>query len=214
MRPSLSSSQQMFSFARCNANDARGTGRQRAPDGGIGRRSLPHARCRGRDDPVDPAAALRPRLHRDVAHPAGGAEAREHELAPSALLPRSAGVPGGGPPLLPLRLLAPVVVASTIAVFVTGVALLIQGPGRGIVLGLHKASFVVWLVATGVHVLAYLGASHASLSRTGVGGALRRPGIPRPAVAPRGHGHGRRDPRRVDGPVRRAVAALARVRRA
>lgn len=61
-----------------------------------------------------------------------------------------------GPPLLPLRLLAPVVIASTIAVFVTGVALLIQGPGRGIVLGLHKASFVVWLVATGVHVLAYL----------------------------------------------------------
>lgn len=61
-----------------------------------------------------------------------------------------------GPPLLPLRLLAPVVVASTVAVFVTGIALLIQGPGRGIVLGLHKASFVVWLVATGVHVLAYL----------------------------------------------------------
>ena len=61
-----------------------------------------------------------------------------------------------GPPLLPLRLLAPVVVASTVAVFVTGVALLIQGPGRGIVLGLHKASFVVWLVATGIHVLAYL----------------------------------------------------------
>ena len=24
-------------------------------------------------------------------------------------------------------------------------------------LGLHKASFVVWLVATGIHVLAYLG---------------------------------------------------------
>jgi hypothetical protein len=61
-----------------------------------------------------------------------------------------------GPPLLPLRMLAPVVVASTIAVFATGVALLIRGPGRGIVLGLHKASFVVWLVATGVHVLAYL----------------------------------------------------------
>jgi hypothetical protein len=61
-----------------------------------------------------------------------------------------------GPPLLPLRLLAPVVVASTAAVFATGVALLVVGPGRGIVLGLHKASFVVWLVATGLHVLAYL----------------------------------------------------------
>ena len=62
-----------------------------------------------------------------------------------------------GPPLLPLRLLAPVVVASTVAVFATGVALLALGPsGRGLVLTLHKASFVVWLVATGVHVLAYV----------------------------------------------------------
>lgn len=61
-----------------------------------------------------------------------------------------------GPPLLPLRLLAPVVVVSTVAVFATGVALLIVGPGGGILLGLHKASFVVWLVATGIHVLAYL----------------------------------------------------------
>jgi hypothetical protein len=63
-----------------------------------------------------------------------------------------------GPPLLPLRLLAPVVVASTIAVFATGIALLALGPGRGhgLVLGLHKASFVVWLVATGIHVVAHL----------------------------------------------------------
>ena len=62
-----------------------------------------------------------------------------------------------GPPLLPLRLLAPVVVVSTIAVFATGVALLVVGPRGGIVLGLHKASFAVWLVATGIHVLAHLG---------------------------------------------------------
>jgi hypothetical protein len=61
-----------------------------------------------------------------------------------------------GPPILPLRLLAPVVVVSTIAVFATGVMLLVQGPQRGIVVGLHKASFVVWLVATGIHVLAYI----------------------------------------------------------
>jgi hypothetical protein len=61
-----------------------------------------------------------------------------------------------GPPLLPLRLLAPLVVASTVGVFGTGVALLVVGPGGGIVLGLHKASFAVWLVATGAHVLAYL----------------------------------------------------------
>ena len=68
----------------------------------------------------------------------------------------SPGYVAKGPPLLPLRLLAPVVVLSTIAVFATGVALLVQGPQHGFVLGLHKASFVVWLGATGIHVLAYL----------------------------------------------------------
>ncbi len=61
-----------------------------------------------------------------------------------------------GPPLLPLRLLAPLVVASTVGLFATGVALLVVGPAGGIVLGLHKASFAVWLVATGIHVLAHL----------------------------------------------------------
>lgn len=61
-----------------------------------------------------------------------------------------------GPPLFGLRLLAPLVIASTVGVFATGVALLVIGPGGGIVVGLHKASFVVWLVATGVHVLAHL----------------------------------------------------------
>jgi hypothetical protein len=61
-----------------------------------------------------------------------------------------------GPPILPLRLLAPLVVASTVALFATGVALLVVSPGRGFVLGLHKASFVVWLVATGLHVLAHM----------------------------------------------------------
>jgi hypothetical protein len=61
-----------------------------------------------------------------------------------------------GPPMLPLRLLAPVVVLSTVSLFATGVALLVVGPGRGIVLGLHKASFAIWFVATGLHVLAYV----------------------------------------------------------
>jgi hypothetical protein len=61
-----------------------------------------------------------------------------------------------GAPLLPLRMLAPLVVAATLMVFGTGVALLIVGPGRGFVLGLHKASFVVWLVVTGIHVVVYV----------------------------------------------------------
>lgn len=61
-----------------------------------------------------------------------------------------------GPPLLPLRLMAPLVIAATLAVFATGVALLIVGPAGGVLVGLHKASFVVWLVVTAIHVLAHL----------------------------------------------------------
>ena len=61
-----------------------------------------------------------------------------------------------GPPQ-PMRMLAPLVAAATAGLFATGVALIVLGPhsGRGIVLGLHNASFVVWLVVTGIHVLAY-----------------------------------------------------------
>lgn len=69
---------------------------------------------------------------------------------------RSAAYVAKGPPLPALRLLAPVVVLSTIAVFATGIALLVQGPQQGIVVGLHKASFVVWLVATAIHVVVYV----------------------------------------------------------
>lgn len=60
-----------------------------------------------------------------------------------------------GPPQLLLRLLAPLVVASTLALFGTGVALIVQGPRAGVILALHKASFVVWFVAMTIHVLAY-----------------------------------------------------------
>jgi hypothetical protein len=62
-----------------------------------------------------------------------------------------------GPPRLLLRLLiAPGVVVSTLVLFGTGVALLVVGPGDGIVVGLHKASFVLWFGAMAVHVLAYV----------------------------------------------------------
>jgi len=61
-----------------------------------------------------------------------------------------------GPPALLMRLLiAPVLVAATCGVFATGVALLALGPGGGIVLGLHKASFVIWAGAFAIHVFAY-----------------------------------------------------------
>jgi hypothetical protein len=62
-----------------------------------------------------------------------------------------------GPPPLPLRVLvAPVVVASTLVLFGTGVYLLATHEVQGTAVGLHKASFVVWLVSTSVHVLARL----------------------------------------------------------
>jgi hypothetical protein len=60
-----------------------------------------------------------------------------------------------GPPLLPLRLMAPVLVAATLAVFVTGVLLLAAGHKSSTVLELHKLSFIVWGVVFGIHFLAY-----------------------------------------------------------
>jgi len=61
-----------------------------------------------------------------------------------------------GPPHVVLRaFVAPVVVLSTVVLFGTGVTLLALGQTSGTVVGLHKASFVVWLGATGVHVLAH-----------------------------------------------------------
>jgi hypothetical protein len=60
-----------------------------------------------------------------------------------------------GPPAPLMRVLvAPVLVISTVTLFTTGV-LLIVSPQRGTVLGLHKASFIVWVAACGIHVLAY-----------------------------------------------------------
>jgi len=53
-------------------------------------------------------------------------------------------------------LVAPTIVASTIFLFGTGVALLALDRTSGTIVGLHKASFLVWFGATGVHVLAYL----------------------------------------------------------
>ena len=61
-----------------------------------------------------------------------------------------------GPPHPALRLLGPVVVLSTAALFATGVALVVRGPQGGAVLGFHKASFVVWLAAMAAHVLAHV----------------------------------------------------------
>ena len=61
-----------------------------------------------------------------------------------------------GPPAPLLRLLGPLVIASTAGVFGSGVALAFAGPGNGPWLFLHKASFAVWFCVMTAHVLAYL----------------------------------------------------------
>jgi hypothetical protein len=62
-----------------------------------------------------------------------------------------------GPPELILRLIGPIVVLSTVAVFLTGVMLLILGPNhRDPWLMLHKVSFIVWVVFMSLHVLGHV----------------------------------------------------------
>ncbi len=62
-----------------------------------------------------------------------------------------------GPPELILRLIGPLVVLLTVAVFVTGIALLIVGPThRNPWLLLHKVSFIAWLVFMSLHILGHL----------------------------------------------------------
>jgi len=79
-----------------------------------------------------------------------------------------------GPPHLILRvLLAPLIVVSTVVLFATGVALLALDQTQGLIVGLHKASFVVWLGATSLHVLTRLAKLPAILRRRLPGTALR-----------------------------------------
>jgi hypothetical protein len=62
-----------------------------------------------------------------------------------------------GAPALAMRLLGPLVVLTTAAVFATGVLLLAEGPGAsGTLRTLHKASFILWIGATALHVLGHL----------------------------------------------------------
>ena len=62
-----------------------------------------------------------------------------------------------GPPELLMRLIAPIVVISTVAVFATGIELWLFGLRFGSIwVEAHKLSFAVWLPATAVHVLGHL----------------------------------------------------------
>jgi hypothetical protein len=62
-----------------------------------------------------------------------------------------------GPPALALRVLAPGVVLTTLALFGTGIALVLAEPEGSDTLGfLHKASFVAWFGLMTIHVLGHL----------------------------------------------------------
>jgi hypothetical protein len=61
-----------------------------------------------------------------------------------------------GPPPLPMRLLAPGVLLTTLVLFVTGVLLLIDGPGNHSLKFLHKVSFILWVALMTIHVLGHL----------------------------------------------------------
>jgi hypothetical protein len=64
-----------------------------------------------------------------------------------------------GPPHLFLRALGPMVLLTTVGVFLSGLLLVLVGPDAGSrpALGLlHKVTFILWLVAMAPHVLGHL----------------------------------------------------------
>jgi hypothetical protein len=61
-----------------------------------------------------------------------------------------------GPPPLALRVLAPGVVLTTLALFGTGVALLLSGPPSDTLQFAHKLSFIAWVALMTIHVLGHL----------------------------------------------------------
>ena len=117
-----------------------------------------------------------------------------------------------GPPPTPLRMIAPIVVLTTIVVFVSGVLLLLIGPSsRSALLPLHKISFIVWVVFTSLHVLGHLpevaaavGLGRATASKVDVLAAV---GVSEGETCPRGR------PRMRRSPARRACGAWTLARR-
>lgn len=81
-----------------------------------------------------------------------------------------------GPPRLPLRLLAPILVASMLSIFVTGVLLLAAGRKAGALLEIHKVSFILWLVPFVPHLLSYIPRTARSLGQDWSG--MKRQQVP------------------------------------
>ena len=99
-----------------------------------------------------------------------------------------------GPPPAALRVMAPLLVVDTLAIFVSGVALLLAGPSsRDTLMPIHKVSFIVWLALVSLHVLGHLpelaGGLIAPRARrrevfaaAGVDPAGRPPAAPKPGI--------------------------------
>lgn len=62
-----------------------------------------------------------------------------------------------GPPRLALRLLAPVLVVTTLVLIGSGIGLVVVGPAQeGLLLRLHALSTLIWIPLLAIHVIAYL----------------------------------------------------------
>jgi len=79
-----------------------------------------------------------------------------------------------GPPVIWLRLLAPLLVAMTVVVIASGIALMAVGHRSGLLLQIHKVSFIVWGATFAVHFLAHLPRMLRSIARRAVPGAAAR----------------------------------------
>ena len=89
-----------------------------------------------------------------------------------------------GPPELMLRLIAPIVVLSTLALFVTGLELWAFGLRFGSIwVAAHKLSFVIWLPFTLIHAFSYFNKSADAVTAELSGKAHDRAFGPRSLVA-------------------------------
>ncbi len=62
-----------------------------------------------------------------------------------------------GPPRLVLRILAPLLLVTTLVVIGSGIGLVVTGPARaGLLLPLHNISVLFWLSMIAIHVFAYI----------------------------------------------------------
>ena len=62
-----------------------------------------------------------------------------------------------GPPMILMRLLAPILVAATVLLFGSGIAMgFTHGGTLALARSVHGPASVVWSIALGIHVLAYL----------------------------------------------------------